>query len=130
MRWYRSFKSDIIVNQFGYVFGGYASVEWNSNRRYAKDSKAFIFGIYPILKAFKVKNVARSLYFGEEFLQNFGCGNITIRNDCDKNQNSLSRVPNRYDMDESFKLVASTQKPNEYFKFKVIDYEVFLLEFV
>ena len=58
----------IIKNNLDYVFGGYASVAWNSSNKYIKDQNAFLFSLrrngVSFQDKFMIVNQEKALYGG------------------------------------------------------------------
>lgn len=64
----------VLYHQKGSVFGGYASVSWNSTSAYIPDSNAFLFQLTPTLRMFPRNGVGNELYGCSNYGPIFGGG--------------------------------------------------------
>jgi hypothetical protein len=110
----------IIKTNKDYVFGGYASAKWTSERNFISDSNAFIFsirrnGISNGLK-FMVKLPERALDSGADYGPVFGYHDIVVKGESNINRKSYANFFQKTETDRSYhfpaELLASS---NEWF---------------
>jgi hypothetical protein len=85
----------LIKTSKGYVFGGYASSKWTSERKFISDSNAFIFSIRRNRSSnslkFMVKIPERALDSGAEFGPVFGNVDIVVKDKSNLNRKSYAK---------------------------------------
>ena len=106
-------------------FGGYTSVNWDQSNQYKVDIYSFIFSLdnfeiyYP-----KNPNNQSAIYCNSSYCATFGTGHdFYISNNCRGNNNSYDNSNSHYDT--QYKKYALACEYN----FKVLDYEVYQLEY-
>ena len=121
----------LIKNTSGHVFGGFASISWESSGGYKQAPGSFLFtltnmhGIQPTKFPLKNENDGYAVYHYASYDPAFGGGHdICIYSYCNTNTNSYANLPNSYN--------DTTGKWNSIFSsnvssgaFQVQEYEVF-----
>jgi hypothetical protein len=84
----------IIKSTLNYVFGGYASVAWDSTSGYKTDANAYLFTLrangVPISRKYTIINTQNAIYCHSTFGPMFGYDS-SISSDSDRNQDSYIR---------------------------------------
>jgi len=121
------FTLTLVLTDKNRRFGGFTSILWNSTNSCKADPQAFIFYLdnheiyYP-----KDKKNENGIYCASNYGPTFGEGfDFCISNQCRSNSNSYDNTSHEYSYNtKGRKNVLEPEK-----KFKVIDYEVYQLEF-
>ncbi|CDW80390.1 tldc domain-containing protein [Stylonychia lemnae] len=122
-----------ILNEFGYVFGGYASVHWNSNNQYVSDDKAFLFSLTRKSKHLVNAQVAHATFHKDTHgWTQGGSHDLHISSDCNINSDSYSNLGHTFQVPDGY--VYGQENTRQYLvgglKFKVIEIEVYRVLYV
>ena len=112
----------IVKGKNGYIFGGYLTVPFSSDRKSHYDDKAFLFSLTNIKKfPIKIKEqaVCHLFYWGPYIGYENNC-DLAINSGCLKNKNSYCK-PKSYEFNRE-DLIGTKDE-----KFEVDDYEVYLV---
>ncbi len=95
----------VVMNDLGYVFGGYASVNWNSRFCKVKDSSAFIFSLrrYNRLDShkFMIKIPKYAINASQIYGPSFG-EDIVIGDKSNENYNNSSDLGYAFDLPQEY----------------------------
>eukprot|EP00347_Sterkiella_histriomuscorum_P004904 403358644 len=81
-----------ILSEFGQTFGGYSSILWQRNNKFAPDENAFIFQLSKKTIHRQFQNKDKAIFNKSSFLCLFGSGSdIAIQNNCDIKNTSFCR---------------------------------------
>ena len=125
----------VIKNEYDIIFGGYVSQSLNmwqqlngASGKWINDSSAFLFQWKPDSKIFRIKSSDgfHALSVDRNKLIEFG-EDIQILNDCNNNWDSFAKAQT-YQLNQPKELVGSKSN-NKKVNFKVIDVEVFKVNF-
>eukprot|EP00026_Physarum_polycephalum_P005143 Phypoly_transcript_05172.p1 GENE.Phypoly_transcript_05172~~Phypoly_transcript_05172.p1 ORF type:complete len:365 (+),score=43.73 Phypoly_transcript_05172:909-2003(+) len=90
----------VVQSKMGWIFGGYASMSWNSFGGYFGDSRCFLFTLTNPASIPPTKYVRngnnRSLFGGVDFGPTFGAGDLCLKNDTDTTIHAYSNFPAKY----------------------------------
>ena len=115
----------VIKNEFDYIFGGHTTRSWTNNTGYERDSKAFLFQIYPNQKIFNINGFHNQIYNNPDRLCGFS-DDLRIFNECNINNNSDSELW-AYNIESAYNLVGGSIR-QKCIRFRVIDVEVFVFD--
>ena len=120
----------VILNEFGYIFGGYAKVSWKGTYEYTyiTDPDAFLFNLFPTNKIYLPKGrYKKTIRHQKTHLIQFGGGaSLKIHNKCNVNRKSNS-CPFSYDIPNINEFVGGNPdgRPLTSINFMVKNMEVF-----
>eukprot|EP00347_Sterkiella_histriomuscorum_P018368 403345770 len=135
-----------IINDFGYVFGGYSSIPWTSVWGPKSDKNAFVFSLTQKSIFKQYQNEKHAVWHHKDFMCAFGYKDIYITNNCDQDYSSWSNLGSTYEMPKHYmdqvkqasknseqeKLSEITKEGRSYLtesdQFVVEDIEVYLIE--
>lgn len=121
----------IAKSNYGNVYGGYASVPWQSVNKgeYIQDPHAFLYSLTYHTKHKQVKNNEFSIFVSKQYGPVFGIGfDLCIKDDCHKKGDNFCRLGNSFQglssdsVEDDYNYLGG----NEYFA--VEEYEVFQIE--
>eukprot|EP00347_Sterkiella_histriomuscorum_P004181 403361438 len=119
-----------VLNEFGQVFGGYASLSWTSTHQYCSDPSAFVFSLSKrsIHQQYQKQEYAVGHF--KNYMCLFGGGNdIHIVDQCVQNSESFSNLGYIYEPPKGYKF--QSNEARSYFgaqkQFKVLEIEVYSL---
>ena len=93
----------LIKNNKGRLFGGFTSVPWRSDNSFSPDPHAFLFSLTTKTFHRLTKSLTdKAIFMNGEFMMIYGCGDVMIANDCNKEGDpsklSFSRLGQEYDL--------------------------------
>eukprot|EP00347_Sterkiella_histriomuscorum_P019369 403341890 len=121
-----------IESECGQVFGGFTSIPQTSPDKYQcySDPSAFVFSLSKRSIHKQYQNQDRAVWHDKDSMCVFGWGDIGIRDNCDKNSDSISDLGFTYELPKGYK--QKSDETNSYlagqYNFKVLEIEVYSLE--
>eukprot|EP00347_Sterkiella_histriomuscorum_P018566 403345029 len=123
----------LIKSEHEKVFGGFASISWQSDNTFHSDDKAFVFSLTHKTRHKQYQNKEMAVSHFSDILMLFGNScDIAITNDCDNNLSSYCNLGMTYQPPEGYSL--GEDKTKEYlagsFFFKVQEIEVYKVIYI